>query len=370
MIKNIYMPDIGNCNNIVVTDIFVSKDDGIKKNTNIIRVEVDKTVIDIPSPYTGTINEIKLSIGDIIKKDHIILNVKILNDEHKIHLNNNVIDNRDKINIHDKLTIYASPNIRRLAKQFNIDLKEISGTGKNNKITYNDITKNITNVVEKKDIKSNNVLSISWQKIPHVTQFAELDISNILNIYKNKKIELKKNKIKLTLLPFIIKAVATTLKTYPYFNASINDLNQIIIKKYYNIGIIISTKNGLKIPIIKNTDKKNITEINSDLILYKEKAQNNDISPHDIAGGSFSISNLGMNISGFFTPIIKYPESAILGISKYNLKSILSETGKITFKTVLPISLSYDHRLINGLDAANFIKCFHSNLNNIKSIHR
>jgi len=190
----------------------------------------------------------------------------------------------------------------------------------------------------------------------------------LINVYKLKKNELKKKKISLTLLPFIIKCITHALIKYPYFNASIYENDKVTLKKYYNIGIVTATKSGLITPIIKNTDKKNIFEINQELLLQKKQIDDNKLLPQDLENGSFSISNLGNHTNSFFTPIIKYPESSILGISRYQTKQVIQQNNNVALKIFLPISLSYDHRLIDGLDAINFINYFNNHLNKTKCI--
>lgn len=369
MIKSVYMPDIGNYNNIIITDILITEGDIIQKNSNIITVEAGKTTIDIPCPYNGIIKKINISIGSVIKKNSTILYIDTKEKSIKQKITKK-IDTATTLNIQKNITPYASPNIRRLARSSNIELKKIEATGQNNRITRQDIENNIIDphLIEKinlsqKKIISNNILSNSWKHIPHVTQFSNLEINKILILYKKEKENLKKQNIKLTLLPFIIKALTKSLENYPYLNSSLSEKNQIIIKHYYNIGIVVSTEEGLIIPIIKDTNKKNIFEINSDLISKIKHINDKTLLPKDTENGTFSISNLGQSTNNFFTPIIKHPEAAILGISKY-------ETNIIDLnKTTLPLSLSYDHRIIDGLYATNFINNLQNNLININSIY-
>jgi len=371
------MPNIGNYENIIVTTIIVSINDTIQANDKILTVESGKVSLDVVSPYSGTITEIYISVGQVIENDFILFKIKtneqkVQETVHKLNIE------KDKIQINNMLHIYASPNIRRLARKLKLDLKSLNGSGINNRIIKNDIiniaSDRYNRVIQKisltrKKYISNKILVNSWSNIPHVTQFSEIDISSLLQIYINEKKKLKKKKINLTLLPFIIKAITKTLIKYPYFNSSLYDKDKVIIKKYYNIGIVTATKDGLIIPVIKNVNIKSIFDINNELLLNKKKIENNNLTPEELTGGSFSISNLGSYTNGFFTPIIKYPEVAILGISRYQLKPIIQHNKELCIKTLLPISLSYDHRIIDGLDCINFIKSFHKNLNEIKSIY-
>ena len=377
MIKNIYMPNIGNYESIIITNIMVSNGDKIKKNDKIITTESGKASIDIESPYSGIIVKVNIFAGKIVKCDDILFKIQIINETNNLLFDKNNT-NENKIKIYENVYLYASPNVRRLARQLKLDLKNITKPESNQRITKNDLVNSIDykyygdiqkiSLQKRKEI-SNQILLNSWKNIPHVTQFSELDISSLILLYTNEKINMKKNKIPLTLLPFIIKAITKALIQYPLFNSSLDNETEIILKKYYNIGIVTATKYGLITPVIKNVNSKSIFNLNNELLSNKKKIDNNKLMPDTLTGGSFSISNLGSYTSGFFTPIIKYPEVAILGVSRYKLKPVIQQNKEISLKTILPISLSYDHRVIDGLDCINFIKCFHKNLNEIKSIH-
>jgi len=274
--------------------------------------------------------------------------------------------------------------IRRLAHNLNIDLKNIVGSGPKNRILKEDIDLYIKNNVLKKnscDIEDKNTknfhnnlfeeISISkiqktvgknlhqnWINIPHVTQFDEVNISSLEEFRQNYNIEKKKknnNFSKVTILPFIIKAVACALLKFPIFNSVLSSNGEkIFLKKYVNVGIAVNVKDGLLVPVLKNIDKKNISYICSELKLMSSKARENKLTELDIKDGGFTISNLGGIGGSWFSPIINAPEVAILGISKSIIKPFWN--GKEFIPAfMLPLSLSYDHRVINGVDAARFI---------------
>ncbi len=320
VIKNIYLPNIDNYNNIKITDVLVSKGDIIKKDTNIITIESGKTSINIPSPYNGVVNKVMVCEGDNVEKKTVLLEIETTKNK-----------TSDKISEKDK-------NCTKIIK------------------------------LSKNKILSNNILKKSWKNIPHVTQFSKINIDSLVKTYIKNKKQLELNNKKITLLPFIIKGITETLILCPYFNSSIKNEKEIIIKKYYNIGIITQTPRDLITLVVKNANKKSILEINHDLILKKEKLKKNKLTIKDTGDSSFSISNLGKKTTSFFTPIIKYPESAIIGLSQYDTKTIILKKKQQT-QIILPISLSYDHRIINALDAIYFIKTLENKLKTIKSIY-
>ena len=284
-----------------------------------------------------------------------------------------------------------------IARELNIDLTKILGSGKNGRITIEDLEntkiKNNKNVdIENNIIKDtiyqdsskwgltekielNNIKQITgkrllsaWSSIPHVTQFDECDITELDKIIKILKKKNNNPKIKVSHIPFFVKIVVKILKKLTIFNSSLTLDNQHIIqKKYFNIGVAINTDRGLVVPVIKNADKKNIKEISSELTKLIFKAKNKRLTTDDMSGGCFTISSLG-GISGkFFTPIINPPEVAILGISNIMIKPILIDK-KFKARKILPISLSYDHRIIDGVDAAKFTKMFAEIISNPKNI--
>ncbi|QJC36093.1 hypothetical protein GJT99_01015 [Enterobacteriaceae endosymbiont of Donacia cincticornis] len=472
MYTKIILPDTG-IKEMKVTDILVKEEDVIKKNQSIITVESDKTSIEIPSDHGGKIKKILISIGDLLRKGDIILelcnnqinniskNNKKISNEEKIKLkkliipdiglnkmkifailvkkNDFFVENQTLITIGNNTNIFeiaskysgtikkiivkiddyiykndvfmyinpslqtikqdiiktfiktksfkkniqtyvhASPIIRKMIRKFNINLKKIKPSGLKNRILKEDILKfikdkknnNIQNSLfiykkfgDCKEINLNNIQKISsknlsnyWKNIPHVTQHIETDITNLekFRIEKNQEFNQEKKNIKLTLLSFIIKICACALKKYPNFNSSLSqDNNTLIIKKYFNIGIAINTKQGLLVPVIFDVLSKNINNLSQIILNLSYKAKNNQLRQDDMQGGCFTISNLGQFKGSFFTPIINSPEVAILGISRANIKPIWKEN-KFLPKLMLPLSLSYDHRVINGVEGINFL---------------
>ncbi|BGI51384.1 MAG: pyruvate dehydrogenase complex dihydrolipoyllysine-residue acetyltransferase [Buchnera aphidicola (Ceratovacuna japonica)] len=386
--KTVIVPDIGK-EKLEVTEILVKVGDFIENKKEIVILEGEKTSIEIPSEETGTVKEIFIKIGDRVKTNHKLLllePIEVKEEKNICKKNNFNIDEKNKFhNTEDE--IYASPIIRRLARKNNINLFKIKGTGikgriskedfsrylKNKKKKYNNI--NTNNSFEKKfsfenfgkieKISLNKVQKIisknlckSWLTIPHVTQFDEIDITKLEKFRKNINLDIsnnEKNIIKITLLPFIVKIIGYALKHFYNFNSSysVKD-NTLFLKKYINIGIVVSSNKGIFIPVIKNVLKKSIFKIAEEIFFISKKVRDNFLKKSDMEGGNFTISNLGGYGAGYFTPIINYPEVAILGISKYINKNIYYKK-KISHRIILPISLSYDHRIINGVEATEFI---------------
>ena len=411
---NFNLPDIGEgIKDVTVTDVLVKENQKLNKNDNVIIVESEKTSMEIPVDVNGEIEKIHISKGSVISPGDLILSIKtevdITNDKIELiepsELKNksndveiiernkeDIIENNKKgiieDNIEDNNVIYASPSVRKLARELNCNLSEIKGTGKNGRITLDDVKNNKNNLfdtivpenTDKVDtifnscskwgmcekIRLNNVkkttgnrLHDSWSSIPHVTQFDECDITEldkIRNIIKNND---KSSKV--SFVSFFIKAAAIGLRDLPIFNTSLSDSKEYMIQKnYYNIGVAVDTDRGLVVPVIKNVDKKSIKQINKELLSLINKAKNKRLTIDDMSGGCFTITSLGGIGGKFFTPIINPPEVAILGISKIDIKPLFINN-KFKARKILPISLSYDHRVIDGAAAANYTNLF-SNL--------
>jgi len=399
---NFNLPDIGEgIKDVTVTDVLVKENQKLNKNDNVIIVESEKTSMEIPVDVNGEIEKIHISKGSVISPGDLILSLKTEVDttNDKIELiepselkskSNDVeiIEGNKEDIIEDNNVIYASPSVRKLARELNCNLSEIKGTGKNGRITLDDVKNNKNNLfdtivsenTDKVDtifnscskwgmcekIRLNNVkkttgnrLHDSWSSIPHVTQFDECDITEldkIRNIIKNND---KSSKV--SFVSFFIKAAAIGLRDLPIFNTSLSDSKEYMIQKnYYNIGVAVDTDRGLVVPVIKNVDKKSIKQINKELLLLINKAKNKLLTIDDMSGGCFTITSLGGIGGKFFTPIINPPEVAILGISKIDIKPLFINN-KFKARKILPISLSYDHRIIDGAAAANYTNLF-SNL--------
>ena len=299
-------------------------------------------------------------------------------DEKKKNKNSKSKKNKDTDEASSK-EVYASPGVRRLARELGVNIKEINGSGESGRITEKDVKKykeggstksssgqaklpdfSKWGAVETKPLNSikrttaKNVLA-SWQSIPHVFQFGEADISGVETYIEDHNEKVEKAGGKLTLTAILTKIVATALHKFPTFNASIDmDKEEMILKKYVNINIAVATEDGLLVPVIKNADQKSIKDLSVEISEIAEKARKQKLSKEDMEGGNFSISNLGGIGGTNFTPIVYHPQVAILGISRATTKPVYIDD-KFEPRSILPLSLSYDHRLIDGADGAAFM---------------
>jgi pyruvate dehydrogenase E2 component (dihydrolipoamide acetyltransferase) len=399
-IKKILLPDLGEgIDTAIVSEIAVSKGKKINKDDIIIVLESEKASMEIPSELNGVVKNInikkgqELNIGDLLltieTEDVVEKEVKktpIVKEQLQQKTTKLEKTKPETKNLLSNNGTYASPGVRKLARELDINLNIISGSGNKGRITKEDLHGFIKTQMYARKITSTHLepdvdfsqwgdidvkkltkiktitgkrLSKAWQTIPHVTQFIESDITSLDLLRKKEKSKLSKKDIKLTMMPYIMKAAVYTLKEHPVFNSSIqNNATNIVFKKYYHIGVAVDTKDGLVVPVIKDVDKKNIEELSKELMVISDKARNKKLTPADLKGGTFTISNLGGIGGSFFTPIINPPEVAILGVSRMKSEEVNKK------KLTLPLSLSYDHRVVDGAAGAAFMVSLSSFLNN------
>ncbi len=417
MNQQILVPDIGDYSGVEVIDVVAKIGNKLAKEDTIITLETDKATMDIPAPYDLIIVELHVKKGDKVSKGNLIATVTssvITSSEAKPinstktpeTLNNTTTIEQTNTNQGYSFTHanpHASPSTRKFARELGINLENINGTGRNGRIVETDVKKHVNNLVKTDSSsltnlptiinnssnlnidfskwgeissqplsrikkKSGQILHRNWITIPHVTHFDEADITELEN-FRNQKQELAKQQgIKLTLLTFFIKAITNGLKSFPLFNSSLAaDGESLIIKKYYNIGIAVDTNQGLVVPVVKNTDQKNLLQLAYELTIISQKARDGKLTADDMQGGCFTISSLG-GIGGVgFTPIINSPEVAILGVSRSQLKPIYIND-KLSPRLILPLALSYDHRVIDGAEAAKFSKFIVEQLTDLTNI--
>ena len=413
MIKDLELPDLGEgIDGAEISEIPVSVGDEITKDQTILILESDKASMEIPSDFTGTLEEILVSTGDEVSTGQLLMKIdssdESTDQEKKEDETDKTTDSSElKSEVEDsdlqdtaptqapKLDlnlnsdgIFASPGVRRLARELQINLSNINGTGEKNRITKDDLNNYIlrqmasssgssmpTPTVQEDfsqwgEIENQKLTKIkritgkrlqeAWQTIPHVTQFDEADITD-LDIYRKKlKEKLLKDGIKVTFLPFLIKALTHVLKEMPEFNSSLDSSStNLVIKKYINIGIAVDTPTGLVVPVISNADKKPISDLSIELVDISNRARNKKLKPAELKGGTFTISSLGGIGGSFFTPIINPPEVAIIGVSQSIWKNTFNSSEKKSeLKYIMPFSLSYDHRIIDGAAGARFTRRF------------
>ena len=368
----------------------------------ILVLESEKASMEIPSEDRGVIKKVFVSAGDEVKTGEILIMMEVVpaskvakekteeKVEPKKQKDKKVASTRKQKTKPELKTdgkTFASPGVRRLARELEIVLSQIKATGPKGRITKEDLHGYIkqkmaqgvgVNIqaqpkidfskwgkIETKPLTkiqkiTGGRLQQAWQTIPHVTQFDEADISILNNKREKLKTEGKKKNIKVTFLPFIMKAVIKTLKEFPSFNSSLDHRGEnLVIKNYYNLGIAVDTPSGLIVPVIKNADKKSITTLSKELMDISERARSGKLKPDELKGGSFTISSLGGIGGTYFTPIINPPEVAIMGVSKSVWKPIYNHKSKEIIPTfTMPFSLSYDHRVIDGAIGAAFTSFF------------
>ncbi|MCW8960691.1 MAG: 2-oxo acid dehydrogenase subunit E2, partial [Ignavibacteriaceae bacterium] len=281
----------------------------------------------------------------------------------------------------------AAPSVRRIARELGVDINKVPGSGEDGRISMDDVKAYVKKIMEGKaeavgagiqkealpDFskfgkiervamskireKTASHLSYAWAVTPHVTQFDKTDITEFEKDRKELSKKVEEKGAKLTVTSILIKIISEGLKKFPQFNSSIDmDKKEIIYKKYFNIGVAVDTEYGLLVPVIKNTDKKNLIDISVELNTLAEKARNKKLSLEEMQGGCFTITNLGGIGGTYFTPIVNSPEVAILGVSRGNYEPVYNKDGKFEPRLMLPLSLSYDHRIIDGADAIRFLR--------------
>ena len=402
-LKKVILPDLGEgIESATISEVSVSKGQKINKDNIILVLESDKASMEIPSEVSGTIKSIDIKKGQEVKTGDLLITIETADTTNEASKEKQppkakpeakpaVQSPQKKPQEQQERSgdgVYASPGVRRLARELNINLSTLSGSGSKGRITKNDLhayikaqmySKNLPNIYSqqetdfsqwgdinvKKLTKIKTItgkrLSSAWQTIPHVTQFVEADVTELESVRKKQKDKQIKDGIKITMMPYLMKAAVNVLKTHPVFNSSIqNDGLNIVFKKYYNIGVAVDTKDGLVVPVIKDVDTKDIVQLSKELMDISERARNKQLLIDELKGGTFTISNLGGIGGSFFTPIINPPEVAILGVSRTKIEN----NGKLT----LPLSLSYDHRVIDGAAGAAFVVLLSNVLSNAKKL--
>ena len=404
MIKNIQLPDIGDFDEVEVIEILVAKGDTIEVDDSIITLESDKASMEIPSPSAGIVSQINISIGDKIKQGDLLIGLETEEVAVKSAINkaesvnpksvNKTVAPTPKTSIDKSVSTmpmgdsHASPSIRKLARELGVDLSKVTGTGQKNRVLETDLKGYVKQIISSVGVSSassaltktpvidfskfgdTETLALSrinklsakhltacWLNIPHVTQFDEVNIDKMEAFRQAQKAK----GIKLTPLVFIMKAVIQALKKHPCFNASLDESGEnLIIKKYFNLGIAMDTPKGLVVPVIKDVGQKSLLELATELAQTSAKAREGKLKPADMQGAGFTISSLGGIGGTQFTPIVNAPEVAILGVSRAQTKAIWDGQDFVP-SLILPLALSYDHRVIDGAQGGRFM----AELNNI-----
>ena len=421
-VKKVLVPDIGNFEDIPVIEIMVKPGDSVQAEDPLIVLESDKATVEVPAPYSGTIQEILLKTGTKVSKGSEILTMEVaaVTQEKEKPLEPQQAESQPVVTeprqsetapavkpqttttprpVSPPATLpepaqestgnkpHASPSVRRFARELGVDLSKVTGTGPKLRILKEDVQAFVKQAlsgeqgaggslnllpwphvdfakfgpIELKSLSrirkiSGANLHRNWVMIPHVTQFDEADITDLETLRKTHNETWQNNGTRLTILAFLIKAVTAALKKFPEFNASLDNSTaegQLIIKHYYHLGFAVDTPNGLVVPVIRDADQKGVISIAEELARLSSLAREGKLMPNDMQGASFTISSLGGIGGTGFTPIINAPEVAILGISRASLKPVY-QNDKLVPRLMLPLSLSYDHRVIDGAAAARF----------------
>ena len=435
-IKNVVVPDLGGAGDVVVIEVLVKAGSQVKSDTSVVVLESDKATMEVPAGLEGIVKELKVKVGDKVAAGAALVAVEVASDkaespkaasgakESTSSANNekpkqpsaakttapsvskpkqpisenNAAFSAESNGLQD---IHAGPAVRRLAREFGVNLTQVRGSGFKQRIMKEDVQAYVKArltepaaqsaqgfmgvaplpaidfsqwgkvVVQSlsriKKISGKN-LHRNWVSIPHVTQFAEADITE-LDAYRQKhKARFEKEGLKLTPLVFIMKAVVECLRKFPHFNASLDPQGEnLILKEYFHIGVAVDTPEGLVVPVVRDVNQKRISVLAKELSVLSEKARAKQLLPQDMQGGCFSISSLGGIGGTAFTPIINAPEVAILGVSKVAQKPLYQE-GTWVPRLMLPLSLSYDHRVIDGAEAARFIVYLSDLLSDIRHL--
>jgi len=406
--KIIQISDIADLDLVDVVEVLVKEGDKVSVDQPLVAIESEKAMLEYPSPVSGIVKKIWIQEGSQIKEgDNLItlelsLNPEVLETNIK---NKEIEDTISKQSVGYKsnknsiggdhmhaLATYAAPGTLKFARDLGVELEHVSGTGRNNRIIKDDVKKHVRKQLNNEthlssehsnaidfsmygachSVKLNKIQTLtaknmqkSWQSIPHVTHFDQADVTQLELHRKQLSHELGRKQIKLTPLVFVVKALALCLKKYPQFNASLDVVREeLVYKDYFHIGIAVDTEFGLFVPVLRNVETKSLEQIAIELVEISKLAKQRKLKPSHNGGASMTLSSLG-NLGGqAFTPIINPPEVAILGLSKIIVNENISEGG-VKVEKYLPLSLSYDHRVINGADAARFCTYLKSILEDI-----
>lgn len=406
-VKEIVVPDIGEFGEVEIIEVLINAGDQIAVEDSLITLESDKASMEIPSSDAGTVTEVKVKVGDFVKLGSVVALVEV-GEAANASAEPEPAPTADapavppepaalprppaaeprtsptaQINEVSFAGAYASPGVRRFGRQLGVDLGQVEGSGRKGRILKEDVRAYVkralkqgaggglgvapmpeidfsqwgeveTRALSKINKLTGAFLHRNWVTVPHVTQFDEADITDLETFRKSMVDEYKDQGIKITLLAFLVKAVVSALKALPRFNASLDASGEnLILKSYINIGIAVDTPDGLVVPVIHDADRKSLVEIAAEMRDISIKAREKKLRPGDMQGGCFTISSLGGIGGTKFTPIVNAPEVAILGVSRSKMQPVWNGS-EFEPRLILPLSLSYDHRVIDGADGARF----------------
>ena len=407
-IKQVLVPDIGDYKDVSIIEVMVKVGDTIKAEDNLVTLETDKAAMDVPSPYAGVIKEMKIKVGDKVSQGSVLLLIES-SDAANVPQNLQPVLQPAAVPAAAPVIVkpvvaaippaavepalsggkaHASPAIRRFARELGVQVGQVKGSGVKGRVTKEDVQLFVkAALAQPRGVAGGNGLQVlampvvdfakfgaietrplsrikkmaganlhrNWVTIPHVTQFDEADITEMEAFRKELNAEYAKQNIKITPLAFLLKAAVAALQQYPEFNASLDASGEnLVLKKYFHVGVAVDTPDGLMVPVLRDVDKKGLLQLAKELGEVSAKARDKKLPATDMQGGCFSISSLGGIGGTSFTPIINAPEVAILGVSRAIIKPMHQDETFVA-RLMLPLSLSYDHRVIDGAAAARFI---------------
>ena len=379
MLREFKFPDVGE--GIAEGEIvrwLVKEGDSIKEDQELVEVETDKAVITLNSPYTGKIEKLYGNEGEIIEVGAVLTTVQDIEDvapapaSEKKDSGTVVGSLGEEKEIEIVRPVLATPAVRALAKEMNLDLTQVKGTGPGGRITKEDVERLLEKIgapmgaadtygpIEKIPLRGlrrtiAKRMAEASKRIAEVTIWEDADITTLEQLRAKERKRAEAQGVKLTYLPFLIKASLAALKAHPYLNASLDEsAEEIVLKRYYNIGIAVDTSDGLIVFVVKEADQKNILDLAREGAALAEKARHRKIDLPELRGSTFTITNYGVVGASYGTPIINYPEVAILGLGKIEDRPVVRE-GQIVIRKIMPLSLAFDHRVIDGVEAGRFL---------------
>ena len=423
-VKEVNVPDIGG-DEVEVTEVMVKVGDKVAAEQSLITVEGDKASMEVPAPFAGVVKELKVNVGDKVKTGSLIMIFEVegaapaaapakqeaaapapaAKAEAPAAASAAKAEGKSEFAVNDAY-VHATPLIRRLAREFGVNLAKVKGTGRKGRILREDVQAYVKEAIKRAEAApaatgggipgmlpwpkvdfskfgeieevelgriqkiSGANLSRNWVMIPHVTHFDKTDITELEAFRKQQNEEAAKRKldVKITPVVFIMKAVAAALEQMPRFNSSLSEDGQrLTLKKYINIGVAVDTPNGLVVPVFKDVNKKGIIELSRELMTISKKARDGKLTAGEMQGGCFTISSIGGLGTTHFAPIVNAPEVAILGVSKSAMEPVWNGKEFVP-RLMLPISLSFDHRVIDGADGARFITIINNTLSDIRRL--
>ncbi len=406
------VPDLGTDDEVEVIEIHYAVGDSIAVDDSLITLESDKAAMDVPATVAGTVEELLIKVGDKVKTGDSIARLSTTGSSGKADSAKQETSSaatEDKTETSEKPVepkadskpaatqapaepakpasssgkVHAGPAVRKMARELGVDLSSVTGTGAKGRIIKEDVHSYVKSRLNTTSVSSGGFAAIpdidfsqfgeieqvqrtklekltaanmhrNWNAVPHVAQFNEADVTDLESFRESLKAEAEKKGVKMTFLPFLLKACAKALAEYPQFNVSLHSSGEYVIqKKYIHIGVAVATEAGLLVPVIRDVDKKSLWELAAEVIELSDKAKKRKLSPQEMQGGCFSISSLGAIGGTGFIPIVNPPEVAILGVSKTEIKPVYID-GEFKPRKMLPFTLSYDHKAVNGVDGGMF----------------